>query len=96
MKPSECGVTPGHTPGNAAMQLWEAYPGAGESPRVKAYIRNSNGRGIHVIVGVFQDGATPPHPNLVHLSNGEVRLIDGMEFSGTFLAVNTPSRSASP
>ena len=95
MKPNDCGVIPGHTPGNDAMQLWEVWAGAGDAPRIKAFIRQSNARGIHVVVGVFQDGCTPAHKNRVHLSNGEVREMDGMAFSGTFYTVNAPARAAS-
>ncbi|MBI1335976.1 MAG: hypothetical protein GC164_03330 [Phycisphaera sp.] len=90
MKPSECGVVPGHTVGHSAMQLNEVWPGASDSEQVQGFIRESNQRRINVLVmrhptQAEQASGTEPK-NRVYLFNGEVREVEGGDHTLVYAA----------
>lgn len=94
MKPDQCGILPGHTADHAAMQLWEVWPHAAAEARVLQFIRQSNARGIHVVVILYPEtDAATESPNFstlrskVYLVSGEVREFDGATYSETLLTL---------
>ena len=94
MKPSDCGVMPGHALDHAAIHLTEVWPDAARSSRVLEFVRWAHGRKIHVVItphppaGWHAGEPRPKHRLLLY--TGEVREFNGSEVGGTFVEAARP------
>lgn len=89
MKPSACGVMPGHALNQTAIHLTEVWPDAARSAQVQGFIQWAHGKKIPVVVtphpptGWKPGDPRPKHRLLLH--TGEVREFEGNEVTATIV-----------